>query len=197
MTRTCSDCSAPVSKQAKTGRCRPCSLATTNADPAIKQRQREGSRAHAAKPEVKAALVLRLSTHVRTLSPQERERRSIQGRHIAATVLQTERVRSLSNSAEAKARAGAARTDTVLAWCPPEYRDRYRYLKQTKLLLAAEAKRVVLDEIATVERRRIAALTPLERQLERVRNGAKLITVQPRRSVDPDFTIGGVATGMI
>ena len=197
MTLTCSNCSAPISRQSKTGRCRPCSLALTNADPAIKERQRAAARKHAARPGVRAARIARLAAHLSALSDEERQRRSAQGRHIAATVLQSEAVRARSNSKEAKAKAGAARTATVLAWCPPEYLERYRFLKNTKLLRAAEAKQAILDEVAANERRRRAAMSSLEQQLERHRNGARLIEVRPLRSAEPSYTLGGVSAGLL
>ena len=43
----------------------------------------------------------------------------------------------------------------------------------------------------------VAAMTPFERQLMRVREGAKLVTVQSIRSADPAFTLGGVSAGML
>jgi len=36
--------------------------------------------------------------------------------------------------------------DTKLAWCPPEYRDEYRRLKDSKRLRAHEAKSIILAQ---------------------------------------------------
>ena len=40
-------------------------------------------------------------------------------------------------------------------------------------------------------------VTPFERQLEKVRNGAGLVNVIPVRRPNPEGTLGGVASGML
>ena len=82
-----------------------------------------------------------------------------------------------------------------LAWLPDEWRKRYGYLRTR--YGAAEARARVEAEIAAAARARLAAMTPFERQLERVRNGAKLVEKLVFRSADPAYTLGGVATGML
>lgn len=192
MIRTCVDCGSPVSSQSK-GRCKPCSARHLNTCPEIIANRAAARAAYHARPEVKQANAARLAKHAANLSDAERERRRERGRHIAATVLHTPENKAKAADPAVRAKAGRKRTDTVLAWCPPEYRDRYRHLKDSQLLRAAEARRIIEDEIATDERRRLAAMTPHERQLERIRNGARIVEVQPLRRADPAITLGGVA----
>ena len=79
-----------------------------------------------------------------------------------------------------------------LAWCPEHYWPMNEELRKRGMLLA-ERQTIIADEVARAERRRIAALDPLERQLERLRNGAQLVpTFKPSRA-GPDYTLGGVA----
>ena len=194
---TCSDCGNGISRQSKTGRCRSCALVRVNADPEIRARQRAAAKAYAAQPSVKAACAARLAAHVANMSDAERERRRARGRHIAATILHAEAVRARSNSREAKRKAGVARTNTVLAWCPPEYRQRYRDLKASQLMRASEARAMIEDEIAADRRRAWAAMSPLDRDLERMRNGAALVpTFRPTR-VEPGFTLGGIGSAAL
>ncbi len=47
-----------------------------------------------------------------------------------------------------------------LAWCPPEYRDEYRSLASRSDIRPAEAKRILLDHIEVVERRKRRMATP-------------------------------------
>lgn len=44
--------------------------------------------------------------------------------------------------------AGRKRSETIIAWCPLEYRGEYRRLRNSKLIPAPEAKRMILDLIA-------------------------------------------------
>lgn len=75
-------------------------------------------------------------------------------------------------------------------WCPAELRGEYR--KMCKLMPGAEAKRIILDDLAAKERARIAALSPFERQMDAVRRGVGLVQkFEPVRSYDR--TLGGVS----
>ncbi len=196
MTRTCSDCPSPISRFSK-GRCKPCSARRLNADPAISAKRKVAQEEFFGRPEVKKDLAERIQRTAAKLTPDQIEARRARGRHVAATVLHRPDVAARSNSPEAKARAGRARTNTVLAWCPPEYRARYRALKDSQLIRAPEARRMIEEEIARDERQRLAAMTPFERQLEWVRNGGALVAKPDLRKADHSFTLGGVASGML
>jgi hypothetical protein len=168
-----------------------------NADPAIAARQLAGIRRHFEDPANRAVNAARLRQHIATMSDAERERRREHGRRLAREVLMTPEHQAKCNSPEAKRKAGRSRTNTVLAWCPEAYRPEYRRLVLSNLVRAPEAKRIILDQVARDETRRVAAMTPHERQLERVRNGAKLVEKPDLRTAAPGYTLGGVSSGML
>lgn len=76
-------------------------------------------------------------------------------------------------------------------WCPPERMiEARRLLKSFRML---EVRRIIETEIAAVERERVAALSPFERQMEAVRRGVGLVQkFEPVRSYDR--TLGGVSS---
>jgi hypothetical protein len=78
-------------------------------------------------------------------------------------------------------RAGRKLSEHHLSWCPESHRAEYRRLVRSKLMRAADAKAKIL-----------AGLTSFERAMHAVSRGAGLITVQPIRRKDYDFTLGGV-----
>ncbi len=102
-------------------------------------------------------------------------------------------------SAEKQRRSHRATLDAKheqrMAWCPIDRRD--EYLKLRRQNPAAEAKRIIMDDLAASERRRLAAMTPFERQMEKVRNGARLVEKFTPRMADHAFTLGGVASGQL
>lgn len=82
------------------------------------------------------------------------------------------------------------RIDTIFAWCPDDLRDEYRRLRKKGKLSAAEAKRVILD----LDAYRNREMTPFERAMERVRQGAGIVTVRPIPRAEYQFTLGGVSS---
>jgi hypothetical protein len=58
--------------------------------------------------------------------------------------------------------------------------------------MLADAQRAEAAEAA-----RVASISPFERQMERVRNGARLIEKPVFRRADPSYTLGGVSAGML
>ncbi|MBE7186369.1 MAG: hypothetical protein INR68_18410 [Methylobacterium mesophilicum] len=95
------------------------------------------------------------------------------------------------NTDEARAKARRTRVPGI----PDERWDEYSRLRRQHG--AAEARRMILDDIAAQERARLAAMTPFERQLARVAAGAKLVEVKPLRRADPNFTLGGVSSSYL
>lgn len=159
MTRTCT-CGAGLGPKNKTGNCRSCSARRLNSDPAIMVAREKARAAYFARPGVREGYAQRIGAYIRNMPPEERARRRAQGQWLAKNVLSRPEVRAASNSPEAKAKAGRARSDTVLAWCPPEMRDAYRELVRKNGLPADEARRIIEAEIpGTVEhgRRGLAA----------------------------------------
>lgn len=104
--------------------------------------------------------------------PEFRQRLVERGKRLRWTALETPQAKA--NLAAVRAENGRKRTETVLAWCPPEHRDHYFHLSVTKRMPAAEAKRLVLDHIAREQRRETAKLTPFERQMAALKNGGTL-----------------------
>lgn len=228
MSAACIDCDAPVSRHSKTGRCRGCVARHNARDPVMRERQRAGIRARMADPIYRAKHIARCVANGRNISDEVRERRRETGRQKAAAL----RAANAAIPPETRVENGRKRTDTVLAWCPPEWRAKYRDLKK-RGRRAAEAKRIALDLIAgkpaptlwaqqkaklawcpparrdeyaklraafsASEARRMieADMTPFERQLARVAAGARVVTKIDTRRADHDFTLGGIATGML
>lgn len=82
-----------------------------------------------------------------------------------------------------------------LDWCPEDRRDEYR--KWQKAFGAAEARRMMEEDIATAEKRRRAAMTPLEKQIERLQNGATLVERLSFSRAEHAFSLTGNATAML
>ncbi|MBB5709313.1 DUF2256 domain-containing protein [Sphingomonas xinjiangensis] len=94
-----------------------------------------------------------------------------------------------------RAKAGRTKSQMALGWCPPEWLDQYK--KWRRDYGATTAREMVEGEIADAEKRRLAALTPLQRrteeQIKRVQAGAGLITVPVMRRAEHDFSLTGNA----
>jgi hypothetical protein len=227
VTRVCS-CGAPISATNASGLCRPCVARRNASDPVIRQRQRDGINARMADPVYRAEHIARCVANGRNISDEVRERRRETGRLKAAAL----RAANAAIPPETRIENGRKRSDTVLAWCPPEWRPKYRDLKK-RGRPAAEARRIVLDLIAgrpaptlyaqqkaklawcppsrraeydklramfnAAEARRMieADMTPFERKLARIASGARVVEKPVLRRADHDFTLGGVATGML
>lgn len=238
MTQICSDCPAAISARNKSGRCRPCSTLRNNTDPVLVDRRNEAIRRRFDDPEIRAAHCKRMSDWNRNLPESVRESRRQHGRNKVAKLLAA----AMAITPETRAENGRKRTDTVLAWCPEEWRDHYRaikikgkraadakriildliagkpeplkYAKQREVLAwcpddrraeyelfrkscgAAEAKRMVLEDLAAAETKRVAALTPLQRQIERIQAGAQLVNRPVFHRAEHEFSLVGNATGM-
>lgn len=86
--------------------------------------------------------------------------------------------------------------DRLLAWCPAERAEEYRLLKKAGLP-AAEAKRVIVDDIASkqaiAERAKRAFDRSFEGQLALAKAGARIESRVVRPANDYHLTLGGVA----
>jgi hypothetical protein len=141
MTRTCSDCPAPISRYSK-GRCRPCSLLRTRTDPAIIEKRLARLRETVTTDEHRAKIrrarfkieaerandpawqAMRLAGGVR-----------IQKAYLASPEAQRKRAENHAKS--------AARVQ--IPWCPDERRGEYRILR--KKVGANEARRIIEADI--------------------------------------------------
>lgn len=142
--RSCSDCPAPISRNAK-GRCRKCAAVYVNSDPEIQRRRAEGHAAKFADPVFRAEQAARLKANASTQRAVElrRERGKVQARD----VLFRPDVRASAMRPEARAQAGRSVSERVLGWCPPDRRDEYRAMVRSKQATAAEARRMIEETI--------------------------------------------------
>lgn len=140
-------CGATLSRQNKSGKCRKCHNAWVNSDPDVLARRRAAQIEFFARPEVKAKLRARLVGIVANMGDAERERRREHGRRQHRDHLSRPEVVARTLSPETRARAGQSRSNTVLAWCPPELRPAYHQMIQSQKLSAAEARAVIELEI--------------------------------------------------
>jgi hypothetical protein len=153
--------------------CRRCSILRVKADPALDAKRRAGVDALFADPAYVAEHRVRLQANVAKASqdPAFIERRRAHGRRQYAECLSRPEVQAKAHGPEARKRAGRATSETRLAWCPTELRAEYRRLIRSKLIPAAEARRIIEAEIAgTVEQgRRELASNILNLRLKRER----------------------------
>lgn len=191
--RTCIDCGATVSRQS-TGRCRSCARRVLNTDPEIKARRHAALVALAADEQVRAKRRASMAAYMQNMPEAERERRREWGKRLIATVLHTPEVRARTNSPEARRVAGAKRSATVLAWCPPEWRAKYKDLT-SKGKRAGEAKRIVLDLIAgkpepiKYRQQKMKLAWCPDQRLEEYRKLQKAVgAAEARRMIEEDMT---------
>lgn len=190
MSSICADCPATLGPRNRSGRCRSCLAKQLNSDPAIATRRRQGIARKFEEPEFRAAHIARLAHANATKAEELRESRRQHGKRRAAALVEASR----NMGPASRAKAGRARTETVLAWCPPEWRDRYRELKK-RGRRAAEAKRIVLDLIAgrpapvlyAQQKAKLAWCPPLRKDEYR-RLQKSLGSAEARRIIEADLS---------
>ncbi len=176
---TCSDCPSPISVQSKTGRCRKCALAATNANPDVQHRKAEANRRKSRDPQWRAgatARLVRAGRRARTDPAFVEVLREAGRRNLVKAYTPEARAKWYA----AKPEAGRKKTARYFAWCPPDRIEEYRFLTRKKHIAAAEAKRMILE-----------TLTPFERQMQRVREGANIVTVRPVPKSTHGFSLTG------
>jgi len=139
---TCADCSAPITRQSKTGRCRVCANRWMTKQPGFEERRRAGIRwGMMEHPERKEAMRARLREVAQLPHATEARRaRALEMR------LWEKGHACIPAGSEARKRGGRRRSETVMAWCPAELRQTYRELVYRKKLRAAEAKEIILEQ---------------------------------------------------
>lgn len=176
-------CGNPLGDRNKTGLCRSCRMKNLRTDPAYEARRAAAFRkALATNPELKARHIERSRASLASWRNTPEGLAKIQANARKATVA--------SNMPEARLRRAAACRQTRTGWCPDDRRD--DYLKMRRHVGAAEAKRMILADIVAAERKRLAGMTQHERNMERLRNGATLITKPDLRKASSAFTLAGV-----
>jgi hypothetical protein len=81
---------------------------------------------------------------------------------------------------EQRARVGKKLTEIRLGWCPPELRPLYKKLVRNRIHSTADARRVIL-----------ASLSPFERQMQAVRNGAGITFERPLPGKSYAYSLAG------
>lgn len=182
MIRTCGKCPTELGKRNTSGLCRPCRAKVTLCNP------RAQAKAKASMARKFADPVFRESHGARSRARLAEWRSTPEGK---ARLLE----QSAINLAKARDADNEARKRAIRAAAYPGIpEDRWDdCVALSRIVSAKEAKRLIREDIASKERARLAAMTPFERQLERVRNGAQLVEKFVPRRADPTFTLGGVA----
>lgn len=156
-----------------TTHCRRCSIMRVQADPALEEKRRAAIAALFQDPDYVDAhrARLRKSMEAAQADPALVERRREHGRRQYREHLSRPEVRAKAHCPDARKRAARKTSETRLAWCPPERRDEYRHLITSKLIPAAEARRIIEAEIAgTAEHgKREVASNALKMQLKHER----------------------------
>lgn len=148
--KSCS-CGKTLSSQNKSGKCRTCYVGWLNTDPEMVARRHAAQVEFFARPDVKERLRERARHFMANLPEHEIERRREAGKILFRQYLARPDVVAITAAPETRARAGRARTETVLGWCPPELRDEYRELKRRLGLTAAEARAALEPQIPGTE----------------------------------------------
>jgi hypothetical protein len=169
------DCGTRVSDQSKTGRCLRCNLRLMAKDPEITKRRADALRKRLAEDPVerqRRALQMKLNRRNAVNNPVACER------ILAAALRNLPKAwtpESVAKRVAAIPIAAKKLSDRKLSWCPPEKRDHYRWLVRYRHVKAADAREIVLAEV----RAELAALSPFERQMRALQNGARLIANDP------------------
>jgi hypothetical protein len=178
----CVKCGAELCSKNSTGFCRPCFARKNSQDPAVRakfgaacaahmkanphlvrERAKKAANTKRANPELMAKLadVMRQKVQPKSCTPEALARREYKERG--------------KNIRKAK-----------VPWCPPEYMAEYRWLCDSKLLLAADARRIIEEKMAADRRRAKATrpeLSPFERQERALANGAAIIANDQKPSL--------------
>ncbi len=191
MTRSCMDCGTAVSAHSK-GRCRSCACKLMNRDKDLIAQRTATMAKIQASPDFKQrhAVACREAKARVMADPVVVEKMREAGRRVGAKNFWH------ANTPECRAKAGQAIRARHLAWCPERYWPLNAELKRAGFKIA-ERRRLIADQAAADERARLAAMDPLERQMERLaKAGGLLVEVQPIRRSEPTMTLGGVPSSL-
>ena len=145
--KSCADC--PTLITAKSTRCKVCANKHVNSNPAVAQARTEGiRRKFATDPahHAKMAAVARRNAQKACADPEYRARLIEHGKIQYAKHLNTPQGRAANKAV--RAQAGKTRTETVMAWCPPELRAEYKYWTISRRKSAVEARAIMEAKIA-------------------------------------------------
>lgn len=182
--RTC-DCGQRIPDNNKSGRCRACHYRNFAADPEIRQRSaethRQRLRSDPAYRAKKARVVAENLRAARINNPTARDNlRAAAIRNLAKAYTPEAKALKAANNAPGYQR----HLERLYAWCPPEKKAFYHWLVRYGKQRAADAKRIILDEIRIERERAEARLSPFERQERALQRGAQLVANDRGCSLD-------------
>lgn len=167
---TCADCGvARFSRKPKRSPyCRACVGRHNGQSPARRAKASASMKAHLSDPHVRATHIARATDGLRrriATDPDFAAQRREMGRRTGLMKLGTA---ATPAGSPARVAAGKAVSATKLAWCPPEYRDEYKYLIRTKRIPAVEARQIILSTVkADAARYRSTGVLPQASRAER------------------------------
>lgn len=147
-------------------------------------------------PEVLSARGRKAGKSGWTAERRKRARRRMKNR-MSRPIMKNKGNATILANPEIIIRRTEARMQTILGWCPLEYRDERRRL--VKCFGRAEADRMIRETIARDKRRASEAEAAangwsmeFQAELERARAGATIIEVAPMRRAPPEYSpMGG------
>jgi hypothetical protein len=166
------DCGTRVSDQSKTGRCLRCNLRLIAKDPEIQNRRTASLRKRLAEDPVERSLQMKINRRNAVNNPVACER------ILAAALRNLPKAwtpESIAKKIARQAEGNRKLAERKIAWCPPEYREEYRRLVYRRRIPSTEARRIVLG----MARAATEALSPFERQMRALQNGARIIANDP------------------
>src|ERR1044072_1801844 len=166
-------CGTQIGPNNKSGLCKPCICFRNHADPDLSLRRVEGTRRSNADPALKAKRAKLCK--IACTSPEERQRRSELGKRQHPITIHSPTARERAFSPEAIAKRSQARLATMA-------RKKERDARLDVARKAAIERQAELD-----------ALTPFERQLQAIRNGAGIVNRRDYRA-EASFSATGVST---
>lgn len=168
----CVGCGISVSsRQNKSGLCRRCLMARINADPALVAKRDAGSSLANKDPEKRARMRAYHKANLST-DPAMIEMWREAGKRNYALTIGSELARARALDPEVLARRGQTRSATMLSWCPPAYRDEYRWLNQRRGIPAAAARAQILRKVEADNLRRLATYDNLTAAADHLRHYA-------------------------
>jgi len=166
-------CGTKLGRHNKSGLCKPCICYRNHVDPELSVKRIEGTRRSNADPVLRAkrAELCKIACN----SVKERERRSELGKRSHSLTIHSQKAKEKAFSPESIALRSRARLATMAR-------------KREKATRLEAARKAALDRAAELE-----AMSPFERQLQAVRNGASIVERRDYRT-EPSMSLTGIST---
>lgn len=139
MTTACTDCAKALghNPRRKGTRCKPCNARAIATSPTHREAVSRAMSRRWADPNEATRLARAISEGI---TPEERARRRLRGTICC-------NARAAASGSEARAKAGRTLSQTKLGWLPMEYRAEYFHLRSNHKCSAADARRIIEDQI--------------------------------------------------